>query len=87
MKANWEAAFTFLPFKQCGGIFKVTYEKDPTTNKVNVHAIKRNVSYGRNLDDSLQMESHNLNYSIRGPPTMHESNHGFESPKLTLKDS
>lgn len=27
IKQNWEAA-SYLPFKQCGGIFKVTYEKD-----------------------------------------------------------
>lgn len=34
LKANWEAAFSFLPFKKTGGIFKVTYEKDAQTNRV-----------------------------------------------------
>lgn len=88
MKQQWEAAFTFLPFKQCGGIFKVTYEKDSSDGKVTVHAIKRNVSYGRNLDDSVMVENHNLNYSsVRGPMSQHESNHNLDSPKLTQKES
>jgi len=50
MKANWEAAFTFLPFKQCGGIFKITYEKN-FVGKVSVHALKRNINLGKNTDE------------------------------------
>lgn len=33
------------------------------------------------------MESHNLNYSIRGGNTVLESNHVLESPKMVAKDS
>eukprot|EP00347_Sterkiella_histriomuscorum_P001410 403372141 len=53
LKASWEAAFTYLPFKQCGGIFKVTYEKKSDT-KIAVHALKRNINIGKrgnNMED------------------------------------
>ncbi|CDW82866.1 UNKNOWN [Stylonychia lemnae] len=46
LKAQWEAAFTYLPFKQCGGIFKVTYERQ-SESKTTVHALKRNIQFGR----------------------------------------
>jgi len=58
-----------LPFKQSGGIFKITYERE-LNNKVTVHAIKRNISYGKRKpgsEDSSNLEGHNLNYStIKG---------------------
>lgn len=65
MKINWEAIFTFLPFKQCGGIFKATYEKDYDSGKVTVHAIKRTAKNIKDLDDSF-MDPHNLNSSAKG---------------------
>jgi len=45
LKSNWESVFSFLPFQKTGGIFKVTYEKNAhNPKKVQVHAMKRNVS-------------------------------------------
>jgi len=55
-RQQWDAVFSFLPFKQCGGIFKVNYEKD-FKGKVSVHALRKPILPPRNHSESLMEDS------------------------------
>ena len=46
-----------MPFKQCGGIFKVTYEKDLQTNKVTIHALKKTVNIVNKQKEEDELDS------------------------------
>jgi hypothetical protein len=77
LKANWEVAFTFLPFSLYGGIFKVTYERLSDT-KIQVHALKRNINVGVKKNSNVEEEEVNVGAStMKGKG--HHSTHSIGS--------